>query len=344
MSRELVCVVSAVNSSQIRQEERNGRPHLVVSSYTLPDNVIMNGGLYPADEIAKSYTSLERTYAPIGHPQIDGQYVSAKDPEALHLFHGGAFNRNVTRKDGRVHVEKWIDLEYAKNTERGRQLLEAIAEKKPIHTSTGVFLEREPAVNQKGYSWVARNMEFDHDAILIGEIGAATPEQGVGMMVNVADGSFLTEEPGIPARVEEWMQNILRKLGFEGINSSPKSSIKPQEAPEMDAKELAEALKVQGEQMAANFAKALEPIAASIATLATNQTAVMETLTANAKALEANKRAEVEKVLGKDITDGLTGNALDAAHAKYCGKGTPAPALHGNHETTGEPEKLELPD
>ncbi len=174
----------AVNAASIRREQHNGREHIVVPSFTLPDEVVMNGGLYPHDEIEKSYASLEGTLAPLGHPQVNGEYVSAQQPDAINSYHVGAWNRNVKRVGNRISVEKMIDVEFAKNTEGGRKLLEAINKGEPIHTSTGIFLEREMTPNADGHEWIARNMNFDHDAILIGEIGAATPEDGVGMMVN----------------------------------------------------------------------------------------------------------------------------------------------------------------
>src|SRR5690606_13959760 len=63
--------------------------------------------------------------------------------------------------------------------------IDAINAGQPIHTSTGLLCQREPAPKgAEGYQWIARNMQFDHDAILLDEPGAATPEQGVGMMVN----------------------------------------------------------------------------------------------------------------------------------------------------------------
>lgn len=174
----------AVNAASIRREQHNGREHIVVPSFTLPDEVVMNGGLYPHDEIEKSYAGLEGTLAPLGHPQVDGTYVSARQPEAINAYHIGAWNRNVKRVGSRISVEKMIDVEFAKNTEGGRKLLEAISKGEPIHTSTGIFLEREMTPNADGHEWIARNLAFDHDAILIGEAGAATPEDGVGMMVN----------------------------------------------------------------------------------------------------------------------------------------------------------------
>ena len=174
----------AVNAASIRREQHNGREHIVVPSFTLPDGVIMNNGLYPKEEIDKAYKGLEGTLAPLSHPMVDGDYVSARQPEAINAYHVGAWNRNVERVDHRVSIEKWIDVEFAKNTEGGRALLEAIDKGEPIHTSTGIFLDREMTPNADGYGWIARNMVFDHDALLLNEQGAATPEDGVGMMVN----------------------------------------------------------------------------------------------------------------------------------------------------------------
>jgi hypothetical protein len=174
----------AVNAAAIRTEVYNGREHLVLPSYTLPDDVVMNGGLYPHEEIERSYKSLEGTFAPLGHPQVNGVYVPAGTPEAINAHHIGAFNRNVERKGNRIGVEKWLDKEVAANTEGGRRLLKAIEEGKPIHTSTGIFLDREPVTNAKSHRWIARNMIMDHDAILLDEPGAATPEDGVGLLVN----------------------------------------------------------------------------------------------------------------------------------------------------------------
>ena len=174
----------AVNAASIRREQHNGREHIVVPSFTLPDGVIMNNGLYPKEEIDKAYEGLEGTLAPLSHPMVDGDYVSARQPEAINAYHVGAWNRNVKRVGNRVAIEKWIDVEFAKNSESGRALLSAIDKGEPIHTSTGIFLDREMTPNADGYGWIARNMMFDHDAILIGETGAATPADGVGMMVN----------------------------------------------------------------------------------------------------------------------------------------------------------------
>jgi len=184
MTQIRVNIRTAVNAKAIRREQYNGREHIVVPSYTLPDEVVMNGGLYPHDEIEAGYKSLEMTPAPLGHPQVEGEYVSASRPDAMNAHGFGAFNRNVKRVGNRIYVEKFIDVEVAQNSENGRKVLEAIDKGEPIHTSTGLLLDREMTPNADGYQWIARNLAFDHDCVLLNQVGAATPEQGVGMMVN----------------------------------------------------------------------------------------------------------------------------------------------------------------
>ena len=80
-----VNVTTRVNSQSIRRVVHNGRDHLILPSYTLPANVVMNGGLYSASEIDAHYAGLEGTLAPLGHPQVNGQFVSALSPEGLNV-------------------------------------------------------------------------------------------------------------------------------------------------------------------------------------------------------------------------------------------------------------------
>ena len=140
MSQTLFATVTTLaNAGKVRRETRNGRDVYIVPSYTLPDDIVMNGIKYPAKEIAKSYNTLDRTPAPLGHPIIDGDLVSASDPEAQNLFGIGAFNANVRQDEGRIYLEKIIDVEIANATARGRRVVNALAEGQPIHTSTGLI-------------------------------------------------------------------------------------------------------------------------------------------------------------------------------------------------------------
>jgi len=188
-----VNITTKVNSQSIRRETYNDREHLVLPSYTLPANVVMNGGLYTAEEIDAHYQGLEGTLAPLGHPQVNGQFVSAFSPEGLCTGFVGAWNRNVKKTGNRIYLEKWVDVARASESEGGRELLERVAaiergeDVPPIHTSVAAFLDQlEPNEQQRatGADWVAKIYSMDHDAILLHEVGAATPEQGVGLMVN----------------------------------------------------------------------------------------------------------------------------------------------------------------
>jgi hypothetical protein len=178
-----VNVRSVVNMGAVRREKRNGRDVIIVPSATLPDDIVMNGIKYPADEIEKSYTSLNRTPAPYGHPLVNGRFVSASDPEGINLAYIGAHNENVRRENGRVFLDKVIDVEVANRTEKGKAVISAIDAGKPIHTSTGLLCNLDDPEGDD-HECVARDIYFDHDAILLNEQGAATPDQGVGMLVN----------------------------------------------------------------------------------------------------------------------------------------------------------------
>lgn len=173
-----------VNQSEIRREKRDGREVVVVPSYTLPDDVVMNGILYPAAEIERGYKTLEGTPAPLGHPTVNNTFVPANSPLGLNVGYFGAWNANVTRTEGRVFVEKIIDVERAQESKMGQRVLAALEAGEPIHTSTGLMMNLRKCSSSDLADYEGFDMQFDHDAILLDEEGAATPEQGVGMLVN----------------------------------------------------------------------------------------------------------------------------------------------------------------
>lgn len=223
-----VNMINRVNPKTIRIENVEGEPHLIIPSYTLPDSVQMNGGMYPKEEIDRAWPTLEGTMAPIGHPTNNaGEWVSAFSATAIHNFHGGAFNRNVRRDGHRVYAEKVVNIRYALQTEPGKRLLEAVrynaetgtveGPTAPIHTSTGLLLQQEPAPAGAPYKWVARNMRLDHDAILLDEPGAATPEQGVGLMVNCSEAVEVQNlsDDSYQAREQALAQVITARFGSD---------------------------------------------------------------------------------------------------------------------------------
>lgn len=334
---------SLANSKAAKKIRRNGRDLMVVPSATLPDNVVMNGIKYPADEIEKGFRTLERTPAPFGHPMVNGMFVSARDPEGINIGWVGAWNENVRRENGRVFLDKVIDIEFANQSENGRRLLDAINTGKPIHTSTGLLADlMETGEDEPKYA--VCNMFFDHDAILLDEEGAATPDQGVGMFVNgkqieVINSSLtdMWEEQldwalDSAARALEQKQRApmlerLKSVIMEALSMGRETS-REQENADMaiDEKKVADLetrLEEQGKTLA-NLEKtvtdAIGGIAASITNAVTAALAPMatsvETLTNAQKAADdAAKLVLVNKVvdagiLSKEAAEGLTPAAL----------------------------------
>jgi hypothetical protein len=156
-------------------------------------NVVMNDGLYTREQIDKHFLELNNTLAPLGHPKIDGKHVSAFHPMAINSNYIGAWNEGVERRGNRIYMEKWVDIEKALETNDGKRLIQAIEEKRPIHTSVAVYAHRKLMPNAAGYKWEADIIAMDHDAILLDEPGAATPADGVGLFVNVAQAKPMLE-------------------------------------------------------------------------------------------------------------------------------------------------------
>ena len=364
-----VNIRSTVNKAKIRKEKRSGRDVIIVPSATLPDDVVMNGILYPSDEIEKSFKGLERTPAPLGHPTINGQFVSASDPEGINLGWIGAWNENVRREKGRVFLDKVIDVERANESEGGRRVLDAIEKGKPVHTSTGLYALMEAANGDVNYKYVARDIVWDHDAILLDEQGAATPEQGVGMLVNkqgeqvkvevinsTLDDAFdheidwagtrLVEAVRRKADASKWQELKTRILEALGLTNSERSPSNNQKDDEMD--------KVQFDELSAKvnaLSDSVGKIGDTVATAVGNAVAealkpLVEGQQAIANAQKAKDEEELkglrEKIVRANLLDEAAAGELTLnAARKLAEKAEPGhaaslnPAFHGNTQQSG---------
>ncbi|AYL51319.1 DUF2213 domain-containing protein [Citrobacter freundii] len=187
----------AINASNISTTTINGQEHYVIrGAVPIVDDIVMNGGLYPGEEINSSYKTMERKLMPIGHPMVNGKYVSANDPQAVNDYYAGAWAQNVSKAGEKTVNDVYVNKAVAETKPDGKRLIARLDEmiagtnSEPIHLSTGLLLNKEQKAGEskgKKYSWVAHNMQFDHIAILLDEPGAGTPDEGVGMFVN-ADG------------------------------------------------------------------------------------------------------------------------------------------------------------
>ncbi|GLT08000.1 hypothetical protein ACFQFQ_14650 [Sulfitobacter porphyrae] len=175
-------------SGKIKRVQREGRETIILPSYAAKADTVLNNILYPKDELESSYAGLNRTPAPYGHPVLNGNFAPAKDPEAMARTSIFAWNENARWDGDRIALDVVIDEARAKESENGRRVLDAIASESPIATSTGLLCDLEAATG-KPYEGIARNIEWDHVAILLDETPAIAPEQGVGIFVNSASGS-----------------------------------------------------------------------------------------------------------------------------------------------------------
>jgi hypothetical protein len=371
--RVRVNISARVNAAEIKKLRRHGRDIMIVPSATLPDGIVMNGIRYDADEIEKSYKSLERTPAPLGHPEVEGMFVSASDPEGLARGWIGAWNENVRRENGKVYLDKVIDLTTANQTTGGKAVLEAIEKGHPVHTSTGLFCSLEEVTNDaNGAKFVARDIVFDHDAILLGEEGAATPDQGVGMMVHkaldkdgqeiqvinsavdkaIADldwaGMYLLEGVDRIDKATRWealKKTLLRALGLEG-DEGTQLNRGDEGMNEAQFKELSGTVNALSDSMkdidtkiATAVANALGPIVSdALKPVVDAQQAV-----ANAQKAkdEAEKTELVNKVVGaklltEAVANTLTLEALRELAPKTAAPTQPALGLVGNLQLTNE--------
>ena len=348
-----VNITRVLNTKAMKKTKRNGRDVIIVPSATLPDDVIMNRIKYPKDEIKKSFMGLEKAPAPLGHPMVNGKFVSAKSPEGINLGWVGAWNENVRQENGRVKLDKVIDIEVANRTEEGKRVLKAIEEGKPIHTSTGLVGMLNKVEGQKDHDAVLSDMEFDHDAILLDFAGAATPEQGVGIFVNSegepeevevinsiwddADREMdwaldsivraLEKKARFPIveRIRAAITEAFSALGAETTATNEEAEMSKEEIDKLSAKvdALTESMKGIGDTItkgvADAFANALKPLVdAQQATLA------------NAKAAEeAEKNGLIDKV--------VKANLLDEATAKETPIGTLKALANNIKETNAAP-------
>lgn len=323
-----VNVRSAANVKAVRKEKRNGRDVLVVPSATLPDDVVMNGIRYPADEISKSYKGLNRTPAPLGHPTVNGQFVSASDPEGINAGYIGAWNENARQVKGRVLLDKVIDIEVASRSEGGKAVLAAINAGDPIHTSTGLLCELDPVKGEEGIRANAKNIYWDHDAILLNEEGAATPDQGVGMLVNGKQIEVINSVIDDAERELDWAgmrlleaaDRLERATVWERMKAAILGALPAERETAQNAKEhdMTEAEKQQLADLSAKVNTISETVGkldiASAVTAAVN--AAVKPLTDNLAEMQANAKAKDDAELAGHVAAIVKANILDEESAK----------------------------
>ena len=319
--RRFVNAVFDLNLNEMKPIDLNGRAVYRVSARTLPDDIIMNRVLYPAAEIAKGYKTLNNRPAPLGHPRVGDWNVSANDPEGINRHWCGAWNADsdrVLEGNGkyRIHHNIYLDIEKAKESDNGRRVLNAFEKGDQIHTSVGVMCNAEWSRDNEDYDWIARNIAIDHNAILLDQRGAATPDEGVGVFVSEA----FPEEKELIINNFRYKESSNGELPATPSNPNPESTPMPNENPESKPAATPEAkpetITMTNEQ--------LKDIVRS---------AVSEELAKHQEANAATEKAEiVNKIVATNLLSKENAEKLDIATLKelHTNAGTKQPAAPVN--------------
>ena len=167
--------VNSSSSGNFREEVINGRDHLVTEMISIEMSSVMNGLFYSKEAVEASYMQLDNLPAPMGHPVVNGENVSANHPLAVNAFNIGAFIMSP-RIDGEfIKNDLAIDIAHAKNDSRGIELIKRIKNKDKIGVSTGLnaqIINMSGEAKGRKYNAAVSDIEMDHLAILLNETPA----------------------------------------------------------------------------------------------------------------------------------------------------------------------------
>jgi len=204
------------SSYTVRTEVYDGTDYIVVPVVMMVEGVHHGSHgpiLHTAEELGRFPASWDGIPVTLGHPQVDGQYVSANSPEVLKDWAiGRIFN---TYMDGSsLKSEAWIDQ--TKLIALSPETLERINKGEIIEVSIGVFSDEDIIEGFYGveqYSAIARNHRPNHLALLPDEVGACSILDGCGLRVNKKGGVIMEI---IVNETNE--QQVLKELSLKGFS------------------------------------------------------------------------------------------------------------------------------
>lgn len=186
-----------VANYQLRTESYMGRKHLIAPVVLMVEGVHSGSKgptLYTAQELMKFPEAWNGRPVPVFHPQGDYGYVSCNDPNIIQQQSvGHLFNVHFDSQERKLRGEIWIDEQQAQRV--SPITLSYIREGRQLEVSTGVFTEDDLVTGNwhgEEYHAVARNLRPDHLALLPGEQGACSWQDGCGVRANEEGGDQLS--------------------------------------------------------------------------------------------------------------------------------------------------------
>lgn len=213
MNRVALNVLAKAATDAIRTESLNGVEYMVVPVVALVEGVLTgaNAGqpeLALAEEFGRHPQGWNGRPVVMGHPMVDGAYVSANSPEILTEWAiGTLFN---TYMDGKkLKTEAWIDLSKVSALGGEAQAtVDRINDGEMVEVSTGLFtgtLSVQGEYEGEGYAAVWSGVVPDHLALLPeGTIGACSVEMGCGTpRLNMRANASIRMAPSMLRSAEE---------------------------------------------------------------------------------------------------------------------------------------------
>lgn len=171
----------------LREEILLGDTHIVVPVVMMVEGVHSGSGgpiLHLAEELGRFPASWDGMPVVINHPVQNGINVSANSPTVLNKeLIGRIFNTMM--KGNKLTAEAWINEELIKTVSDAAYT--AMKEGNPLEVSVGVFTDQEDEQgewNGEEYIAIARNHRPDHLALLPGDTGACSWNDGCGVRTN----------------------------------------------------------------------------------------------------------------------------------------------------------------
>lgn len=181
-------ILQANGLGKARHEKWEGREYLVAPVTMIVPGTLTgnNGGVYySAEENTKSAPDWNGMPIVVGHPMVNGEYVSARTPQVSKTSKVGRIYE-TTAPDGVLQAEAWIDVKAANRVDK--QIVKDMEGGKALEVSTGLYLQAEEKEGKdskgRSYKHVAHNYKPDHLAILLDQQGACSIKDGCGLMVN----------------------------------------------------------------------------------------------------------------------------------------------------------------
>lgn len=188
----------SINVSTLLKKKSRGGKEYLVGPVILARVGVMNGLLYPAEELRKYPSAWNDRVVPVFHPEDGkGTPVSANSQDIIDAHTVGRLYNTAFSEDlMALRSEIWLEPDRVKTV--SPRLCEILAGNGQVDVSTGLFIDtevKEGVYKGKKYTGIARNYRPDHLALLPDKAGACSWADGAGFpRVNEQDDELTDNE------------------------------------------------------------------------------------------------------------------------------------------------------